>query len=239
MNEDKSKDILEKHLLWLYDQEGGKRADLRGATLISANLACADLRGADLRGANLPCVNLTRANLANANLACVNLTRANLANASLIHVNLRDANLRDANLREADLQWSNLTGADLRGTDLREADLQGTDLREADLQWSNLTGAYLACVNLTGVNLTGANVYNTTIKTILNIYRFDIYYTKKICQIGCLTKTWEEWENIIKSERELEILRKEFDNIDQFNEQLNWLKNELEKFMYMKPNQKV
>ena len=56
-------EILEKHLKWLNDENGGERADLRGANLYRAdlrganlyraNLSGADLRGADLRGADL------------------------------------------------------------------------------------------------------------------------------------------------------------------------------------------
>jgi len=48
MNTDELKTMLEKHKLWLDDEEGGKRADLE-----DANLEGADLRDADLRGANL------------------------------------------------------------------------------------------------------------------------------------------------------------------------------------------
>jgi hypothetical protein len=49
--------ILEDHKKWL-DDDGGKRADLRGANLREADLCGANLReanlcGADLRGANL------------------------------------------------------------------------------------------------------------------------------------------------------------------------------------------
>ena len=40
--------VLEKHKKWLYEKEGGERADLSNANLSSANL-----RGTDLRGANL------------------------------------------------------------------------------------------------------------------------------------------------------------------------------------------
>lgn len=45
------KTILELHLKWLRNEEGGIRANLRGANLSSANLSSANLRGADLRGA--------------------------------------------------------------------------------------------------------------------------------------------------------------------------------------------
>ena len=47
------KQILELHKKWLNDEDGGKRANLRGANLCRANLRGADLRGANLRGADL------------------------------------------------------------------------------------------------------------------------------------------------------------------------------------------
>ena len=53
MNTDELKTMLEKHKLWLDDEEGGKRADLEDANLEGADLRDADLRGANLRGANL------------------------------------------------------------------------------------------------------------------------------------------------------------------------------------------
>jgi len=46
-------EILRLHEMWLNDEEGGKRADLRRANLQGANLRMADLREADLRGASL------------------------------------------------------------------------------------------------------------------------------------------------------------------------------------------
>lgn len=45
--------ILEIHKKWLAGEDGGIRADLRGADLQGAGLRCADLRGADLRGADV------------------------------------------------------------------------------------------------------------------------------------------------------------------------------------------
>ena len=75
------KKVLRKHLDWLRGEEGGERANLRGANLCGANLRDANLCGADL--------------------CCANLRGANL----------RDANLRDANLRGADLCDANLCDA--------------------------------------------------------------------------------------------------------------------------------
>ena len=83
---DELKEICLKHIKWINDEEGGERADLRGA----------DLRGADLLG-----VNLCDANLRGANLCDANLCDANLLGADLCDANLCDANLRGANLRGA------------------------------------------------------------------------------------------------------------------------------------------
>ena len=46
-------EILERHRKWLYKEDDGKRADLRGAGLDGADLRGANLRGADLLGADL------------------------------------------------------------------------------------------------------------------------------------------------------------------------------------------
>ena len=45
--------ILELHRKWLYNEEGGKRADLSFENLYGANLRGANLRGANLYGADL------------------------------------------------------------------------------------------------------------------------------------------------------------------------------------------
>ncbi len=56
-------EILESHTKWLNDEDGGIRADLRGANLRDANLRRANLSGADLSGADLRDANLRGANL--------------------------------------------------------------------------------------------------------------------------------------------------------------------------------
>ena len=95
MDNEKLKEILERHRKWLNNEYGGERANLRGANLRGANLYGADLCGANLRG------------------------------ASLYGADLCGANLRGANLYGADLCGANLYGADLRGANLYGADLCG------------------------------------------------------------------------------------------------------------------
>ena len=98
----KLKDILEKHLKWLRDENGGERANLSGANLSGANLFGANLSGADLYGADLFGANLSGANLSGADLFGADLFGANLSGA-----NLSGANLSGANLSGADLYGAN------------------------------------------------------------------------------------------------------------------------------------
>ena len=85
------KAIIYKHAKWARGEDGGERADLRGADLRGTNLRNADLRGADLCDADL----------CNANLRDADLSGANLHSADLSDAHLSDANLSDANLRDA------------------------------------------------------------------------------------------------------------------------------------------
>ena len=106
-------EILEKHLKWLNAENGGERADLRGANLSGVNLS-----GANLSGANLSGVSLYRADLSGANLRGANLSGANLSGANLSGANLYRADLRGANLSGVNLSVADLRGANLRGTEI-------------------------------------------------------------------------------------------------------------------------
>ena len=135
--------ILEKHKKWINNEEGGERADLRGANLSGANLSDADLR----------CANLSGANLSDADLRCANLSGADLSGADLSGADLRYADLSGANLSGANLRYANLSGADLSdanlsGADLRCANLSGANLSDANLSDADLSDADLRCANL-------------------------------------------------------------------------------------------
>ena len=84
-------ETLRKHSRWLSKEDGGERADLRGA----------DLKGADLKGANLGGADLMGADLREANLG-----GANLNGVALKGANLKGADLRGADLRGACLDYS-------------------------------------------------------------------------------------------------------------------------------------
>jgi uncharacterized protein YjbI with pentapeptide repeats len=90
--------------------------NLRGSSLVYANLMGADLRGADLRGANL-------------------------SQATLVEADLRGADLRGATLHGADLQGAFLDGALLGGANLQDAILYGVTVAGAQVEQANLRGA--------------------------------------------------------------------------------------------------
>ena len=131
--------ILEKHAKWARGEDGGERADLRGADLCGADLSDADLRNANLSGGNLRNANLCGANLCCANLSDADLRGADLCGADLRGADLRGANLSGGNLRNANLCCANLCCANLRGADLCGANLSGADLRGADLRGAKNT----------------------------------------------------------------------------------------------------
>ena len=78
MNATELSEVLVLHKKWLMGEDGGGRANLRGADLTGANLTGANLRDADLGRANLRGANLGRANLRGANLRDADLRGANL-----------------------------------------------------------------------------------------------------------------------------------------------------------------
>ena len=96
MDDERLKEILHLHALWIKNPEEGNRANLCGANLFEANLCEANLCGADLSGADL-----SGADLSGANLCGADLSGADLSGADLKEANLRGANLFEANLREA------------------------------------------------------------------------------------------------------------------------------------------
>ena len=167
-------EILEKHLKWLNDENGGERANLSGTNLSGANLSGADLSGADLSRANLSGADLSGADLRIADLSGADLSRTNLSGTNLSGTCLRGADLRIADLsrtclRGANLSGTNLSEACLRGADLYIADLSGADLRIADLSGADLSRANLSGTNLSRANLRGANLSGTEIElTLLN-----------------------------------------------------------------------
>ena len=158
MNANELKNILKLHKKWLNNEEGGLKANFRGAILYRADFCEADLRGVDLRGADLREANLRGAGLREANLRGAILYRADLREADLREADLSGADLSGANLHEANLRRANLHRADLCGAILCEADLREANLRGAILYRADFCGADLREAILHGADLRGANL---------------------------------------------------------------------------------
>ncbi|MBD1590313.1 pentapeptide repeat-containing protein [Pseudomonas typographi] len=171
-------EILGKHKAWLDGEDGGERANLRGANLSDANLSDANLIGA---------------NLSDAYLRGANLRGANLSDANLIGANLSDANLIGANLRGTYLSDANLSGAYLRGAYLSDANLSGAFLRGAYLRGANLSDANLSDAYLREIReLWGASGNGREIKA-LQCGTYTVTYTATHMQIGCQIHEITEW----------------------------------------------
>ena len=102
------KEILNKHKMWLRDEEGGERADLSNTDLRGFDLSNINLSGADLRNIDLSYTNLRGANLSYTNLSYTDLRGADLRYANLNNANLWDANLRCANLNNIETNMNTI-----------------------------------------------------------------------------------------------------------------------------------
>jgi len=174
-------------VLFTYEAENATIKDaVENAVLQKFNLIDADLRGADLRGAGLR----------GAYLFDAYLIDADLRGADLRGAGLRGAELRGANLRGAELRGANLRGANLIDADLIDADLIDADLIDADLRGANLRGA-----ELRGANLRGAKNTENAYMPLFCKWSYSILGDK--IQIGCETRTIEEWDEFFASTEEL------------------------------------
>jgi uncharacterized protein YjbI with pentapeptide repeats len=152
--------------------------DLRGATVVGADLRGADLRAARLAGADLGMADMREANLSGAYLLGTDLHearlgRADISGAYLRVANLSNANLDTANLRGADLNQAKLGGADLRMARLGRVNLSNANLSEANLASANLSNANLSEANLSNANLSGAMLDNANL-TNANLSRASL-----------------------------------------------------------------
>lgn len=113
-------------------------------------------------------------------------------------------------LRSADLTSADLSNSDLRGSDLRSADLSNSDLSNSDLRGVDLSNSDLRSVDLRNADLTSANLRNAENKELSNLPIFCNWSHSLIgerIQIGCETKSVEDWDEFFNSDDELSTKR--------------------------------
>ena len=115
MNANDLKTILEKHKMWLNDEDGGERADLRGASLQQVNLHGVDLSWAEMSMVDLSWANLSETVLSGTVLSGAKLSGANLSKAKLIGTDLHNTDMHRVDLNWAELNYADLSGANLSG----------------------------------------------------------------------------------------------------------------------------
>ena len=63
IDKDELKTILKKHMMWLNGEDGGERADMRGADMSGVDMRGANMRGADMRWADMRWANMSGADM--------------------------------------------------------------------------------------------------------------------------------------------------------------------------------
>ena len=109
---------------------------------------------------------------------------------------LERAIVESADLRFADLRFANLRSANLRSANLESADLRFADLRFADLRFANLRSA----------NLRSANHLDKA-SYVPMFCKWSFGFTKGLIQIGCESKSIEDWDMFFKSKNVIETER--------------------------------
>ena len=165
---------------WLHGErmrDGTRRAaictDLRGASLVEAQLQGAllggaqlhraSLRGAQLQGASLDGALLQAVDLSNAKLQGASLDRVQLQGALLDQTLLQGASLKGAQLQDATLFHAQLQGAILDGVQLRDARLSSLRLQGASLVRAQLQGSEFIDFQLQGASLNDAQLQGVTL----------------------------------------------------------------------------
>lgn len=146
------------------------------------------LEGARLKRANLNDLDLRGISLINADLSFANLSHATAAGPGVFDhpADFEYANLMYANMRDTEFMHANFEGALLEGTDLSSSRLwHSTNLRKCLLSGTNLMNANLSGPNQQGANLEeaiidGAILNNTDLShtiltraTFKNISKWD------------------------------------------------------------------
>ena len=129
ITQEKLNEIIESHGKWLRNEEGGEKADLRGADLRGADLGDADLGGAYLRGADLGGAYLGDADLRGADLnkTYYQITRIGSRNATTTYC-VEDDNVVCG-------CWNNYRGGTLEEFKKRVESVYGKDGKTPDKKY--------------------------------------------------------------------------------------------------------
>ena len=137
----------------LVDWQGCKKSGLLlpESVLDGALLADADLSGTDLRGSSLVEADLEKATLIRTSLAGSRADSANFSRIEGYRTVFTAVSARGASFASAELQRADFTGADLTG-----ADFERSELGRANFKGATITGTSFALANLARAEFQGA-----------------------------------------------------------------------------------
>jgi uncharacterized protein YjbI with pentapeptide repeats len=155
MNAEKLKKIVRLHGMWIYNQDGGERADFENVDLGEIDLSTmvldkANLQNASLMRANLAGCSLVGAYMHGINLSLANLEESNLSGAHMEKATLQGANFTKANLNEANLKGCQLAGTNFFQTSLKRACLESTSCVQTSFYMADMEGSVFSSKSALG-----------------------------------------------------------------------------------------
>ena len=182
MHQEEFNQVLDKHLMFIRGQRGGKRAILKYRNLSylnfhNSNLSQADFTGSLLIGADLSfgiyqstcffACDLRNADMSRADFSRADLRGCYLAGADLSGTDLSGADVREGkimtNSRERGLEDRQRMGIEtsktiFTGARMQNCDLSGMLAKAADFSDADLHGAIFRDAKMSGANFEGANL---------------------------------------------------------------------------------
>lgn len=175
-------DIINRHQLWVFNNEEGAQADFRKVNLSGVDLSGLDLSEVIFSGANLSGANLSRSKIVNAHVDGVNFTGANLSDTNFAHSVMSDSIFLDSNLRGACLNVCNLAKANFSGADLSESLINGAKLTGAYFSNTKLHWAEIIQSTINETDFTHASFFEAFITNCTDQYA-NFFSNKQIMAI--------------------------------------------------------
>lgn len=139
--------ICAKHALWIYDEQGGERADFSNCLLENVNLLNCNLCGADFSGAIFVNCNLDDASMCDADFRNAQFTRCSL---------------RHFTAEEADFKGSDFYNCDLRGACFTHSNFSKSKMADCNFHEVSFMNCCLESWISTDCNLKIADMRNVS-----------------------------------------------------------------------------
>lgn len=159
-------EILRRHKLWIYEEDGGKRATFHDVALEGM-----DLRGVDLTGAIMRNVTVTRCDLEDALLGGAHLEGVTFAECCMSSTEFAKTHLHGVSIADSFLYKSDFHNALLSRVAIEDCDLHRVDFTSAQLRNVSFRGTKIGAVDFRGSELVGLSWDSAT---TIDLPRFSL-----------------------------------------------------------------